>query len=91
MRSICIRPCWARKRERRLARDGYRCRTCGISGEEAKLHVHHSNYEWFGRERMRDLITLCDACHRAITAVIRSRRKNRATDREESMTEGGCE
>lgn len=68
---------WAKKREQRMAKDGNCCRTCGISGEKVKLHVHHSSYQWLGRERMRDLITLCDDCHRAITAVIRNRRKNK--------------
>jgi 5-methylcytosine-specific restriction endonuclease McrA len=65
---------WSKKRDKRLERDGHCCRTCGASGENIKLHVHHSNYEWFQRERMRDLITLCDECHNAITKVINSRK-----------------
>ena len=71
---------WNKKREKRLKRDGYCCRTCGSSGDTVQLDVHHSSYEWFGRERMRDLITLCDECHRAVTGIIRNRKRMKEGD-----------
>ena len=54
---------WARKRARAIARDGGVCTECGRRGV---LHVHHLSYEFFGREPMEDLVTLCEQCHRDI-------------------------
>ena len=60
---------WRRKRTRRLKKDQC-CQTCGVT---RGLEVHHRTYERVGRERLSDLITLCNACHVAITASIRAR------------------
>ena len=66
---------WAAKRAERLEIDGHRCRTCGHTGEQWGLQVHHVTYERLGDEDVeKDLITLCASCHEAITSVIRSRR-----------------
>ncbi|TXH58887.1 MAG: HNH endonuclease [Desulfurellales bacterium] len=66
---------WQAKRAQRLAIDNHRCRTCGHTGETWPLQVHHITYERLGGEDVEnDLITLCSACHEAITNVIRSRR-----------------
>jgi len=66
---------WAAKRAQRLEIDGHKCRTCGHTGEQWALQVHHVTYERLGGEDVEnDLITLCAACHEAITNVIRSRR-----------------
>lgn len=61
---------WQRIRQRRLERDGYRCRTCHATKQ---LQVHHASYVWRGRLwligewlEMFDTITLCDTCHGAI-------------------------
>jgi 5-methylcytosine-specific restriction endonuclease McrA len=52
---------WRRKRERVLARDDRVCTRCG---SEHNLHVHHLSYRFIGRERLSDLVTLCEVCHR---------------------------
>ena len=52
---------WGRTRARILARDGYRCRSCGAPANE----VHHVR----GRDEQDDawLVSLCSPCHAAIT------------------------
>lgn len=39
------------------------CQVCGISGDLAKLDIHHKTYENRGRETFLDVIMLCDKCH----------------------------
>lgn len=51
---------WKRMRSAVLNRDRHRCRDCGSKGP---LHVHHKTYKRIGRERMTDLVTLCEDCH----------------------------
>jgi 5-methylcytosine-specific restriction endonuclease McrA len=34
---------------------------CGT--EDVELHVHHCTYENYAREKLEDLITLCNECH----------------------------
>jgi DEAD/DEAH box helicase domain-containing protein len=70
-------PNWAQQREQVLARDGYRCRTCGAEGRPGQgLHVHHlrpfrdfgympgQNENYRQANRLSNLMTLCPACHR---------------------------
>jgi 5-methylcytosine-specific restriction endonuclease McrA len=40
---------------------GNKCGHCGRNS--SKLEVHHLTYERFGRERMNDLVVLCESCH----------------------------
>lgn len=61
---------WRRRRDRRLRIDNHTCQTCGA---KRCLEVHHRTYERIGKERMGDLITLCCACHSAVTDCIRAR------------------
>lgn len=37
--------------------------TCILCAAKEKLQVHHRTYERLGRERLNDLIVLCDNCH----------------------------
>jgi hypothetical protein len=39
------------------------CEVCGIASVEA---THHLTYERFGRERLSDLLGVCDKCHEKI-------------------------
>jgi len=62
-------PGWAVLKRSILARDGYRCRACGTSGDESTLHVHHIQpFKTFESvelaNRPSNLVTLCPACHR---------------------------
>ena len=73
-------PGWAATRRQVLARDGFRCRTCGASGDETLLHVHHirpfreygyvpgENENYKQANQLGNLITLCPACHRRAEA-----------------------
>ena len=52
---------WAAIRKSVLERDNHRCRDC-ISTEG--LQVHHLTYENRGHEELKELVTVCRACHR---------------------------
>jgi len=52
---------WRILKRRVHARDRHRCRLCGRA--DVELHVHHSTYKNYAKERLEDLITLCSACH----------------------------
>jgi len=53
---------WDKIRKQVLARDNFRCRTCGI-----RLEVHHVvPLSKGGTNDPDNLITLCSKCHRAI-------------------------
>lgn len=52
---------WQKKRKNRLKIDRYNCKRCGSPHH---LQIHHLTYKRRGHERMGDLITLCDTCHR---------------------------
>ena len=54
---------WASLRKKVLGRDKYRCQICK---SKKKLEVHHKTYKRIGKERIGDLITLCNICHRKI-------------------------
>lgn len=53
---------WQAKRSARLARDRHQCVFCGF---ELGLQVHHWRYDLF-EEKLDDLSTTCEACHRWI-------------------------
>jgi len=53
---------WEQKALKVRRRDKFRCRKCGERG----WIVHHLTYERVGKEHMRDLITVCDACHKRL-------------------------
>ena len=71
-------PNWPQQRKLALARDGFRCRTCGAS--EGMLHVHHirpfrefaylpgQNDHYLAANELDNLITLCPSCHRQAEA-----------------------
>lgn len=51
---------WRRKRREAFAYYGHQCLLCGaLEG----LQVHHTTYRNFGREKMRDLMPVCERCH----------------------------
>lgn len=47
-------------RKRRLAKAGYQCEKCSSPRD---LQLHHRHYGTLGRERLSDVVILCDACH----------------------------
>ncbi len=55
---------WERIKDRVLFRDDYICQNCGTSRLYITLHVHHKTYKRVFRERLSDLVTLCEDCHK---------------------------
>lgn len=53
---------WKEQRKRAMKKAGFRCQVCNAYG--VRLNVHHRTYERRGYEEDRDLITLCEDCHR---------------------------
>jgi hypothetical protein len=56
-------PRWRAKRNKIIARDGWKCRDCG-SDDAEQFHVHHCFYRgnpWDVEDNF--LLTLCEACH----------------------------
>lgn len=58
-------PHWQKVRQARFEFDGGRCVVCHEDLHGKTFQTHHLHYSRLGNERMRDVITLCDACHRA--------------------------
>jgi DEAD/DEAH box helicase domain-containing protein len=74
-------PNWQEQRKKVLARDEYRCRTCGSEARPGNgLHVHHlrpfrefgyipgKNEAFIQANDLDNLITLCPSCHRRAEA-----------------------
>lgn len=51
---------WQRTRERKFEQAGRECVVCASA---SKLQIHHRTYARLGRERLEDLVVLCDDCH----------------------------
>jgi hypothetical protein len=52
-----------------LERDGYHCQICGKKGllnGSIGLTIHHKTYDNFSKEKLSDLITFCETCHRIV-------------------------
>jgi 5-methylcytosine-specific restriction endonuclease McrA len=63
---------WKAKRAKVIFRDGGQCQSVRAKrkcGSRHKIEVHHLTYERFGRERLSDLVCLCEDCHKAVHAV----------------------
>jgi hypothetical protein len=52
---------WKRVRWVIIRDSELRCRICNAGGN---LRVHHRDYSSIGREKISDLICVCDACHK---------------------------
>ena len=56
-------PHWQKVRRARFEFDGKRCVICHRDLVGEPYQTHHLTYMRLGRERIRDVITLCDSCH----------------------------
>jgi len=61
---------WKRMRSKYEAKYPKRCYIC--DGRE-KIHLHHKTYKRLGKERLGDLVWLCEECHAIIHHIIRQR------------------
>jgi DEAD/DEAH box helicase domain-containing protein len=72
-------PNWEQQRNRARARDGHRCRHCGVAEQPRRAHdVHHvqpfrtfgyvrdQNDRYLEANRLENLVTLCRSCHRRV-------------------------
>lgn len=58
-------PHWNEIRKKVYARDGYKCRACGVTNK--KLNAHHILLLRVSKTNdERNLITLCDSCHKIV-------------------------
>ena len=54
---------WRALRLKVINRDDRKCRCCDT---RKNLTVHHLTYDRFMNEKMDDLITLCETCHKRV-------------------------
>jgi 5-methylcytosine-specific restriction endonuclease McrA len=58
-------PHWNEIRKKVYARDGYKCRACGA--KNTKLNAHHILLLRVSKTNdERNLVTLCDSCHKIV-------------------------
>lgn len=57
-------PRWQKVRQARFEFDGGRCVVCHRDLHGQAFQTHHLHYQRLGSERMRDVITMCAACHK---------------------------
>jgi 5-methylcytosine-specific restriction endonuclease McrA len=69
--------CWKMRRDEYLRVHGKQCELCGgqeefIPGKVSPMEIHHLTYERLGAELDKDLIAICEKCHRAMHGLGRS-------------------
>jgi len=57
-------PRWKQVRQKRLEFDNYQCAVCHLDLRGDPYETHHLTYQRLGRERLRDVITVCPSCHK---------------------------
>ena len=62
---IARHPHWQKVRKARFEFDEGRCVVCRRDLHGDPYHTHHLSYMRLGHERMRDVVTMCAACHDA--------------------------
>lgn len=61
---------WDSLRRAAYTRDSYTCQNCGAKGTNVSLHAHHIvPLSRKGTNKISNLVTLCDQCHRAVHGV----------------------
>lgn len=60
---IAKHPRWKKVRQKRFEFDEGRCVICHKDLHGRVYQTHHLHYQRLGHERLRDVITLCPACH----------------------------
>lgn len=72
---------WKKKRQKVLKRDNFECQyrvwiffKCK---SKKKLQVHHKTYKRVFRERMSDLVTLCEKCHKKEHKKIKKQKRKK--------------
>lgn len=62
---------WRKRREAYFEKHDKICSACKTN---QNIHLHHVNYERFGRERDIDLLPLCYVCHKNVHLLQRRER-----------------
>lgn len=58
-------PHWQKVKQARFEFDGGKCAICHKDLSGTKYQTHHLSYLRLGDERLRDVITICDSCHKS--------------------------
>lgn len=66
-----LTPEWQHRRAQVLKRDHHTCQACLNA---TATQAHHKTYDHIYNEPLFDLVAVCEDCHRALTAMDRSRR-----------------
>lgn len=61
---ISSHPRWQAVRKQRFDFDDGRCAICHRDLHGEPFETHHLSYQRLGREHMRDVVTICPACHK---------------------------
>lgn len=65
-RSYLASNVWYAKTQWLKAAVGWRCEKCKRGGNKKTLHVHHRHYKTLYNERRKDVVVLCEYCHKAV-------------------------
>lgn len=67
---------WNWLRDKIIEERGAKCQAIAHHTREAgyQLELHHTHYNTWGREKLEDMLLLCNVCHEAITSVQRRER-----------------
>jgi len=65
---------WSVMRKKIKAKYKGKCACCGFTAKDEIMHVHHLTYERVGKERLTDLVLLCESCHKHVHAWMRTMR-----------------
>ena len=68
---------WARIKAAWIASG--RSMQCYICSSQFDLHFHHRSYQNLGREKLNDLIVLCDRCHYEVHFRLKTRKSKKTT------------
>ena len=58
----------------------YRCQECGWFFQKNQLQVHHLHYNTLGHEKEKDLIVVCERCHKDLDEVRACEGRQRSED-----------
>jgi 5-methylcytosine-specific restriction endonuclease McrA len=65
-KAVLESPRWRNMRRLVMERAGGICEACRL--HDAR-HVHHKTYKRLGKERLKDLLAVCPACHMEIHGI----------------------
>ena len=65
-------PAWKVKRQEKFCALPFEHHRCKICKDPEATHLHHKTYKRLGREKLSDLILLCEECHAELHRRVRA-------------------